>query len=356
MLTRTLTIKFQDGFETTIMLPNTSPDTSVGELHSAQEFVNEVIRYKSAFQRFMARAPKLTTGAKTKHYPDLGSVFNVIVNARKFIDIPSTMFLGDQHFSMDMTTGTFTLYRVDNQEERGTMSIGLIYSNWKELFYSDCIDMVLTEHIIKEEATAEHTESKLDELIKPESEYFNPHTEKMKEHLDTYAFNLWKHFFEERHYAEESKSVEHVMIEYSGSGDSGSTEYVTLKLEDGTEKNIELTRELDDLIWTLISSREAGFYNNEGGRGDMELTNTTFNWDHYNYIQEEDHSVNMVVALDKTEEYPGIKEDDDDEKFFDYEIELIDSDEEDDEHDEDDEDEEHYDEIEADDLRHSPED
>lgn len=352
MLTRTLTIKFQNGFETTIVLPHSDG----GELSYAQEFVNELIRYQSAFQKFRVRAPILSTGVKTKHYPDLGSVFNAIVNARKFIDIPAIHLplKFDQHFSIDMTTGTFTLYKVDNKdedpEERGTMPLDMVYSNWIELFYSDCDEL--------ETADIKTTE---EELVKPI--YLNCYTEQMKEQLDSYQFNLWEYFFEQPNALFSIDHVNHVKdvtIEYSGSGDEGYTDNVHLRMED-THADFSFDHSelesVDGLIWNLIESQASGFYNNDGGRGTIILSPKRFQWDHFDYVQEENQSVYINVKLDvddaELHSEPEDEDDDDDEYKW-KEVEEAgsdDKDEEDGEHDEDDED---FDEIVADDRRHYP--
>lgn len=351
MLTRTLTIKFQNGFETTIILPHSDN----GELNYAQEFVNELIRYKSAFQKFRVRAPILSMGAKTKHYPDLGSVFNAIVNARKFIDIPAIHLplKFDQHFSIDMITGTFTLYKVDNKdehpEERGTMPLDMVYSNWIELFYSDCDEL--------ETADIKTTE---EELVKPI--YLNCNTEQMKEQLDSYQFNLWEYFFEQLNALFSIEHVKEVTIEYSGAGDSGCTDNVHLRMED-THADFSFDHSelesVDGLIWNLIESQASGFYNNDGGRGTIILSPKSFQWDHFDYVQEENQSVDIGVNLDEDDELYSEPEDEDedDDEYKWKEVEEASSDDKDEEDEEDgehDEDDEDFDEIVADDRRHYP--
>jgi hypothetical protein len=356
MLTRTLTIKFQNGFETTIILPYSDG----GELSSAQEFVNELIRYQSAFQKFRARAPILSMGVKTKHYADLGSVFNAIVNARKFIDIPAIHLplKFDQHFSIDMITGTFTLYKVDNKdehpEERGTMPLDMVYSNWIELFYPDCYEL--------ETADVKTTEEK---LVKPI--YCNCYTEQMKEQLDSYQFNLWEYFFEQPNELFSIEHVKDVNIEYSGAGDSGCTDNVYLNMDAPADFNFDHIQidSVDRLIWDLIESQASGFYNNDGGRGSITLSPKSFQWDHFDYVQEENQSVAIGVKLDEDDEdddhvftEPEDEDKDEDEDDDDYkwkEVEEASSDEKDDEEcEEHDEDEEDFDEIGADDRRHYP--
>ena len=341
MLSRTLNIILPNG----LTVLGSLPAREVSEIDSAREFINEIVRYKDAFARFKERNPDLSIGSKKRTYGTIGDVFHSVANARKFIEIPIAKHKGDQHFEIDLEKGCFTLFRIDNQEERGTMSFDLIYSNWLELFYSDLVD-----GIIKEALDAVTVEVP---ITPPKPAYHNPYTEKMSGKLDEEAFNLWKHFFEESHYAEEITSViKSVAISYSGSGDSGGTDDVCVKTESGDRHSIRISGELDSIIWRLIDSRESGFYNNEGGRGDITFTTNSFSWDHYNYITHEDHSVSMAANVD---EIP------DDDEFFD---EITEDDYENEEEEEvvveeeetEDEDEEDFDEMKADDLRHFLED
>lgn len=289
MMTRSLTIRFQDGFTTTVVIPGS---ISFNELESAREFVGLIIKYKQGFQRFMARSPKLTMGSRVKLYTDLGDVFNTIVNARKFLDMVESkddiFGSASQHFSIDFVTGTFTLYKNETKEERGTMSLGLVYSNWEELFYPDLITPAFSvDALMKEEEPEEELEEEELETsgtVHITMEHLN--TDQMRDQLDDDCFAFWDYCVNKRGFTGK------ISIDYSGSGDSGGTDNID------SEYDLNGDHDFDKEVWALIDQRESGFYNNDGGYGTIIVSATCFEWNHNNYYTETVASVGVEVTIE----------------------------------------------------------
>lgn len=282
MMTRSLSILFQDGFNPTIQLP----PSELSELDYAREFVNCINKYKDGFERFRQRAPKVTWGSKTKLYPSLDSVIHTIINARKFIDMPLGLATADQTFSINMIAGTFTLY--NKSEERGTMKLDLIYSNWESIFYQEELYADLKTKLDPSfELMGESTdiEEEEEELVAVEP-IQHRNTDEMREHLSDEEFALWDYCINTR--GAKGKTVVH----YSGSGDSGGTD----SIENEHEYDLEGDVEFVDKLWKVIDSKESGFYNNDGGYGTIVINENKFSWDHHNYVTDTE----CTVSLDHT--------------------------------------------------------
>ncbi|MEL6465681.1 MAG: DUF6878 family protein [Pseudomonadota bacterium] len=65
--------------------------------------------------------------------------------------------------------------------------------------------------------------------------------------------------------------VTEVIAEYEGYGDSGNVEGITLQPND-VRLDADLTRKLEDFVWSVAYNQHPGFENNEGGYG-------TLTWD-----------------------------------------------------------------------------
>jgi len=90
--------------------------------------------------------------------------------------------------------------------------------------------------------------------------------------------------------------IKRLTVQYSGSGDSGQTDDISTEpikrdllldeLFEDTEK--PLKEILDEFTWRAIEEHEGGFYNNEGGYGEVvfDIKNRTVKMEHNNYVQE----------------------------------------------------------------------
>ena len=84
-------------------------------------------------------------------------------------------------------------------------------------------------------------------------------------------------------------------VHYSGSGDSGQTDDMTTipaklsgLLDEQLNEKETLRSYLDTFTWEKIEDEESGFYNNEGGYGEIifDVAERTIKMEHNNYIQE----------------------------------------------------------------------
>jgi len=89
--------------------------------------------------------------------------------------------------------------------------------------------------------------------------------------------------------------IQVLKVHYSGSGDSGQTDDMTTipaklsKLLDEQLNQKETLRSyLETFTWEKIEDEESGFYNNEGGYGEIlfDVAERTIKMEHFNYIQE----------------------------------------------------------------------
>ena len=90
--------------------------------------------------------------------------------------------------------------------------------------------------------------------------------------------------------------IKRLVVQYSGSGDSGQTDDISTEPEkrnllldelfEDTEKSLKEI--LDEFTWQAIEEHEGGFYNNEGGYGEVvfDTKNRTVTMEHNNYVQE----------------------------------------------------------------------
>lgn len=90
--------------------------------------------------------------------------------------------------------------------------------------------------------------------------------------------------------------IKRLTVQYSGSGDSGQTDDISTEPEkrnllldelfEDTEKSLKEI--LDEFTWQAIEEHEGGFYNNEGGYGEVvfDTKNRTVTMEHNNYVQE----------------------------------------------------------------------
>lgn len=86
-----------------------------------------------------------------------------------------------------------------------------------------------------------------------------------------------------------------IKVQYSGSGDSGQTDDIDITpekrhemLDEKMESGKTIREALDEFAWKGIEDNESGFYNNEGGYGEIifDVAERTVKMEHNNYIQE----------------------------------------------------------------------
>jgi hypothetical protein len=342
MLYRTLQLILPTGESFDIRLPDFN---GWSEIESTQEFIGVIKKYSKALNGIRSRKSELVKG-KTKRFETLDQQIHSLVNARKYVDadyaVPS--LLVTQLFKLNLQDGTFTVFSFPAAtggeiNERGTMYLSSIFDNWKDIFFPEYFPVIKaevfesvketesdddffklddekTEHSFEDEDDDEEFDDEEHEEDEEETSSIIPtsHREKMEELLcdreGESAYNLWHYLFIERGLADKQ-----VVIRYSGGGDSGCTDEVSVydktaykkasSFAEVTDAEIEMDpplardEELDRLIWEVISTKEAGFYNNEGGYGEMLLSSTSFVWNHYNYIQETEHTVGTNVEFEE---------------------------------------------------------
>lgn len=103
--------------------------------------------------------------------------------------------------------------------------------------------------------------------------------------------------------------VAHVIVEYDGAGDSGQTEAITA--HNASREEVSLTVEVawplipwcdpvltlrdavDEFAWLILNRNHGGFYNNEGGYGELriDVENGTAVLDHYDRFMDTTNSV-----------------------------------------------------------------
>lgn len=94
----------------------------------------------------------------------------------------------------------------------------------------------------------------------------------------------------------EALGIKVLKVHYSGSGDSGQTDDITTEpakrceiLDERFEDtNKPLKEVIDEFAWEAIESNEGGFYNNDGGYGEIifDVKERTITMAHNNYITE----------------------------------------------------------------------
>ena len=89
--------------------------------------------------------------------------------------------------------------------------------------------------------------------------------------------------------------IQVLKVHYSGSGDSGQTDDMTTipaKLSELLDEQLNqketLRSYLETFTWEKIEDEESGFYNNEGGYGEIifDVAERTIKMEHNNYIHE----------------------------------------------------------------------
>jgi hypothetical protein len=90
-----------------------------------------------------------------------------------------------------------------------------------------------------------------------------------------------------------------VIIHYSGAGDSGQTDDITIKpekrdemLDEKMESGKTIREALDEFAWQGIEENEGGFYNNDGGDGQIifDVKERTIKMEHNNNVIEQVYS------------------------------------------------------------------
>ena len=90
-----------------------------------------------------------------------------------------------------------------------------------------------------------------------------------------------------------------VIINYSGAGDSGQTDDISIKpekrdemLDEKMESGKTIREALDEFAWQGIEENEGGFYNNDGGDGQIifDVNERTVKMEHNNNVMEQVYS------------------------------------------------------------------
>jgi hypothetical protein len=90
-----------------------------------------------------------------------------------------------------------------------------------------------------------------------------------------------------------------VIIHYSGAGDSGQTDDISIKpekrdemLDEKMESGKTIREALDEFAWQGIEENEGGFYNNDGGDGQIifDVKERTIKMEHNNNVIEQVYS------------------------------------------------------------------
>ena len=90
-----------------------------------------------------------------------------------------------------------------------------------------------------------------------------------------------------------------VIIHYSGAGDSGQTDDISIKpekrdemLDEKMESGKTIREALDEFAWRGIEENEGGFYNNDGGDGQIifDVNERTVKMEHNNNVMEQVYS------------------------------------------------------------------
>ena len=306
-MNRALKIKLLNGLEGCIPLDT----TMLNEVDSAAEFIAIIEKFRTAIRKFKDRNPDLTWAVA---FPlktlTLNDTIHDIVNSRKYINFPDVsgnMRYYDQVFKLDFTTETITIYAMNavtrEHEELGSMHINSMFSNWKDLFYPDAVELPV------EYLGSEDEEEEIEIIAEEETlyEYMRP---KMEAHLSSSEMNLYDLLMTSPTRSEvDIPETAAFRINYSGSGDSGDIDSFQVIIDkEGEPRSVtdinhyydkDTADSMYSAAWSTIDSRESGFVNNEGGYGEMNISATKFEWDHYNYITETDHSVSRQVDLEE---------------------------------------------------------
>lgn len=313
MKSRALKFKLLCGLQGCIPLD----PTDLSEVDSAAEFIDIIDKFRVGIRKFNDRNPMITWNPSPSLREDttLNDIIHDIVNSRKFMNFPNVDPNDYQQvFELNFATETITLYNMRiaeytfveldvELEELGSMHINTMFSNWKDIFYP------LGEFYI---TPFEDTDDEI-EIINEEESLYDYMRPKMLEELGegSAEFELWDKIMGENTDMNLLSEDAYAVINYSGSGDSGDTDSFNFyqKIEGDPVPdflgdvskyyNSETTSELYNAVWKLIDTREPGFYNNDGGYGEITIGPKKFEWNHYNYITETDHSVGLYYDLEE---------------------------------------------------------
>lgn len=304
MRSRALKFKLLCGLQGCIPLD----PTDLSEVSSTEEFINIIDKFRVGIRKFNDRNPMITWNPSPSLREDttLNDIIHDIVNSRKFMNFPDVKSEDyDQVFELNFATETITLYSIKDASgihyELGSMHINTMFSNWKDVFYP------LAEFYITPFEDEDDAEIKI--IAEEESliDYMRP---KMKTQLDDAEFDLWNMIMSAETNGDLLPEKAYAIINYSGTGDSGDIDQISLyeNNEEGHRQHLgDITKFFDtetcggiySQVWKLIDTREPGFYNNDGGYGEILIGPTKFGWDHYNYITETDHSVDVYYDLEE---------------------------------------------------------
>ncbi len=328
---RGLTVLFPNGFVTTVLIPSVL--STVSEVDSAREILVALDKYKNGIQRLIARSPSLSMG-KGKVYSSFDELLHSMINARKYLDMDEAdPDVVKELYYLDLTNSKITLYDHKSKTERGTMFLRGFYSNWQEMFYPEHVEKLpdppetieIAEELIVESIKEESAEEIMMEMTSEDVDegLFNNYSKQMREQLPAEQYALWEMSMQLLVDAEfQYNNSLYMSIEYSGGGDSGQTDTISVTvpadsddpkvLKEGLDyirwngsgyvmcRRVYLSTanaEYDEQIWKVIQGSEGGFYNDEGGRGVFVISPTTFKWQHYNYEQREDQTIDLDIDV-----------------------------------------------------------
>lgn len=107
--------------------------------------------------------------------------------------------------------------------------------------------------------------------------------------------------------------IKRIAVQYSGSGDSGQTDDVDVEpssranlLDENFDDKETIREALDRICWSAIEDQHDGFYNNEGGFGELviDVLEKTIQLNHTNYIQETDYNEHTIYDAKDDEPAP----------------------------------------------------
>jgi len=108
--------------------------------------------------------------------------------------------------------------------------------------------------------------------------------------------------------------IKRITVQYSGSGDSGQTDDIDVEpssranlLDEKFDDNETIREALDRICWSAIEDQHDGFYNNEGGFGELviDVDEKTIQLNHTNYIQETDYNEHTIYDAKDDEPAPA---------------------------------------------------
>lgn len=298
MKSRALKFKLLCGLQGCIPLD----PTSLSEVDSAAEFINIIDKFRVGIRKFNDRNPMIAWNPAPPFKEDttLNDIIHDIVNSRKFMNFPNVDPNDYQQvFELNFATETITLCKIRSAEhpfveleELGSMHINTMFSNWKDVFYSHIDDSWIDDMTFLEEIVAE--EESIYDYMKP----------KMEEALATVEFELWDMLFTTNAISGQPlQEGEYVTITYSGSGDDGDIDHVSVYSKNevvpyflgyfGKLFSKEDSDNFNSKIWIMVGCRAPGFVNDEGGYGKITISHTKFQWDHFDYIRETDHTIGI---------------------------------------------------------------